>query len=107
MRRIGSHIVALSAATCSRPVYRPGGWRFACAMISGGFLSQENQPGQGLSKTGITGGGPNPPPNRQEGPDGPTKLSKHKVFASIARAPSAIGRARVREVAIVVMTRIA
>jgi len=61
----------------------------------------------GFNKTGITGGGPNPPPNRQEGPDGPTKLSKHKVFASIARVPSAIGRARVREVAIVVMTRIA
>src|SRR5260370_8890536 len=49
MRRIGSHIVALSAAA-SRPDYRPGAWRFACVMISGGFLSQENQPGQGLTK---------------------------------------------------------
>jgi hypothetical protein len=49
MRRIGSHIVALSAAA-SRPDYRPGGWRLACAMISGGFLSQENQPEQGLTK---------------------------------------------------------
>src|ERR1700704_3367339 len=49
MRRIGSHIVALSAAA-SRPDYRPGGWRFACVMISGGFRSQENQPEQGLTK---------------------------------------------------------
>jgi hypothetical protein len=48
MRRIGPHIVALSAAA-SRPDYRPGGWRFACVM-SGDFLSQENQPEQGLTK---------------------------------------------------------
>ena len=49
MRRTGSHI-ALSAATCSRPDYRLGGWRFACVMVSGGLLSQENEPEQGLTK---------------------------------------------------------
>jgi len=60
----------------------------------------------GFKKTGLTGGGPKPSATRQEGPDGPTKHSKHKVFATVARAPSAIGRARLRELAIMV-TRIA
>jgi hypothetical protein len=50
MRRIGPHIVALSAATSSRPDYRPGGWCFARVMKNVGLLSQENQPGQGLTK---------------------------------------------------------
>jgi len=50
MRRTGSHIVALSAAA-SRPDYSAGRIGFCVrVMISGGLLSQENQPEQGLTK---------------------------------------------------------
>ena len=44
MRLMGTHIVALSAAT-ARPDYRPSEW---CLMraTDGGFLSQQKQPGQ-------------------------------------------------------------
>jgi len=73
-------------------------WRFAIARES---------TRAGFNKTGLTGGGPKPSATRQEGPDGPTKLSKHKVFATSASALSATGRACLRELAIVVMTRIA
>jgi hypothetical protein len=48
MRRIGPHIVALSACLA-----RPDYWSSDCGcarVISGGFLSQQNQPGQGLRK---------------------------------------------------------
>jgi hypothetical protein len=48
MRRTGQHIVALSAAF-SRPDYRSSECGWACVM-SGGFLSQQNQPGPGLRK---------------------------------------------------------
>jgi hypothetical protein len=47
----------------------------------------------GFKKTGLTGGGPKPSAARQEGPDGPTKLSNTKVFAFTRRASSAFGRA--------------
>ena len=50
----------------------------------------------GFKKTGLTGGGPKPSADRQEGPDGPTKLSKTKVFAFTRRASSASGRPRPR-----------
>jgi hypothetical protein len=47
MRRIGPHIVALSASS-ARPDYRSSEWGFVCVM--NGFLTQQNQPGQGLRK---------------------------------------------------------
>ena len=59
----------------------------------------------GFKKTGLTGGGPEPSADRQEGPDGPTKLSNTKVFATVARASSALGRARVGVLAIEVTWR--
>jgi len=45
MRRIGQHIVALCAST-ARPDWSSER-AYACVM-SGGFLSQQNQPGLGL-----------------------------------------------------------
>jgi hypothetical protein len=75
---------------------RDGQWRFPI-----GAESTQESTRTGFNKTGITGGGPEPSAKRQEGPDGPTKLSKHKVFANIARARSAIGCARVHAMAIV------